>query len=143
MEEFPLSADSHQRSPRGCWWFQCAAHGCCGGKPFLLSSRAKSCSVHTQQQGEEVISQENEQPLAFPWAGATSAHGTARVGLGDLGDPFNLDDSLMTQSPCWEQLGFVAVVRLKGKEMLHKEILGQNTRLGEICTSGTPRALCS
>lgn len=51
-----------------------------------------------------------------------------RSGL-DLGDPLNLDDPLMTQCPSWEQLGFVAVVRLKGKEMLCEEILGQSTRL--------------
>lgn len=50
-------------------------------------------------EGEEVISLEDEQPSAFPLAGATSAHGTAQVRLGDLGDPFSLGDPLLTQCP--------------------------------------------
>lgn len=52
----------------------------------------------TQQRGEEVISQENEQPLALPLAGASSAQGTAQV-ISELGDPFDLDDSLLTPCP--------------------------------------------
>lgn len=60
----------------------------------------------TQQRGEEVISQENEQLLALPLAGASSAQGTAQV-LSDLGDPFDLEGSLLSQCPLglWQGSG--------------------------------------
>lgn len=57
----------------------------------------------TQQRGEEVISQENEQLLALPLAGASSAQGTAQV----LRDPFDLEGSLLSQCPSglWQGSG--------------------------------------
>lgn len=95
----PCQQKATREDPGAAGGFTVLLMGAVGGSPSCCPPGPRAALCTPSSQGRKWISLENEQLLAFPLAGATSAHGTAQVRLGDLADPFYLNDSLMTQCP--------------------------------------------